>query len=352
MHAARASTAPLALSAAACIATLWASLGAAILAANTDGQFSPAAPSNVPDVPAEFMSAYVASAERFALGVDGWSYLAAIGKVESDHGRSSAAGVASGQNSHGCCAGPMQIHNGFGSGGATWGAYKTDGDGDGRTDIYAAADAVATAARYLRASGAPEDWRKAIYAYNHAGWYVSRVVGQAAEYREAAASTAASPDKAPTEQVSGGGAWLAEVPRMPGERCDRRIVADVVMLIARFGVRLTDCYGGAPHARDGEHPLGLAADLVPANGDWERTRRLAQTYGWSPACAASGCGGRGPFRVVLYNGFPGHGDPSHARAPHLHLSWSHAPAQPFTRARWVRVLASPNPLSHGPRRRR
>ena len=130
-----------------------------------------------------YLAAYEQSAARFELGSDGWSYLAAIGKIESDHGRSTAPGVHSGQNAYGCCAGPMQIHNGFGSGGGTWGAFKVDGDGDGRADIYDPADAIATAARYLRASGAPADWRTAVFAYNHAGWYVDRSSRQAAAYR-------------------------------------------------------------------------------------------------------------------------------------------------------------------------
>src|SRR4051812_9506666 len=35
-----------------------------------------------------------------------WQLLAGIGKVESNHGRSSAPGVRSGVNRFGCCAGP------------------------------------------------------------------------------------------------------------------------------------------------------------------------------------------------------------------------------------------------------
>lgn len=318
---------------------IWISLGAAILGGAAADPV--AGPADVPDIPAAYLTAYRASAERFELGADGWSYIAAVGKVETDHGRLDAPGVRSGQNTHGCCAGPMQIHNGFGSGGGTWAAYKVDGDDDGREDIYAPADAIATAANYLRASGAPPNWRRALFAYNHADWYVDKVLAQAQTYRETAVRavpvTTPAAD-APTQLAPADGAWLSDVPGMPGERCDRRIVPDVVMLVRAFGVRVTDCYGGAPHAIDGEHPLGLAVDLVPTDGNWNRMLQLARVYGWDPSCASSGCGGRGPFRVVLYNGFPGHGDPAHSSSPHLHLSWLHAPAAPFTRARWVRVL--------------
>ena len=52
----------------------------------------------------------------------------------------------------------MQIHNGFGSGRGTWGAFKVDGDADGNVDIYDADDAGATAARYA-GRARPSGWR-------------------------------------------------------------------------------------------------------------------------------------------------------------------------------------------------
>jgi hypothetical protein len=227
----------------------------------------------------------------------------------------------------------MQIHNGYGSGGGTWGRFRVDGDGDGRTNVYDPEDAIATAAAYLRASGAPGDWRAAIFAYNHSDAYVSQVMARAAAYRQGGATDAE------TVVRGGSGAGLAPLPGFPGERCDVRIVPDVEFLARAYGISVTDCFGGAPHELAGEHPLGLAVDAVPVDGDWERTRILATRYGWNPECARSGCAGRGPFRVILYNGYPGHGDPAHTSSPHLHLSWQHAPAAPFSRARWVRVLA-------------
>jgi hypothetical protein len=289
------------------------------------------------DLPSVYFHAYRAAAERFELGPEGWSFLAAIGKVESDHGRSTASGVRSGQNAHGCCAGPMQIHNGFGSGAATWGAFKVDGDHDGRADIYDIDDAAATAARYLQVSGAPAAWRDAVFAYNHAEWYVDDVVRLAAEYRGAARGSAwRAGTVGPVESQT----WLVDVPGFPRERCDRRIVADVLHLVAHYRLHLTDCFGGAPHARNGEHPLGLAIDVAPADGNWDRTLQLAADAGWSPSCAPDGCAGRGPFRVVLYNGFPGHGDPNFTSSPHLHLSWDHGAAAPFSPAPWVKVVTA------------
>jgi hypothetical protein len=103
-----------------------------------------------------------------------WSVLAAIGKVESDHGRSSAPGVRGGVNRFGCCAGPMQfnLHNGPPS---TWNTY-------GRGNPYDPTDAIPAAARLLRANGAPGQLDQAIYAYNHSWTYVAQVKQLARRY--------------------------------------------------------------------------------------------------------------------------------------------------------------------------
>jgi hypothetical protein len=59
---------------------------------------------------------------------------------------------------------------------ATWEAYGTDASGDGVKDPFNPADAIFAAARYLHASGAATDIRKAVFAYNHADWYVDSVL--------------------------------------------------------------------------------------------------------------------------------------------------------------------------------
>ena len=46
-------------------------------------------------------------------------------------------------------------------------------------DPYNPADAIFATARYLRAAGAEQDLRKAIFAYNHADWYVDSVLMRA-----------------------------------------------------------------------------------------------------------------------------------------------------------------------------
>ena len=59
---------------------------------------------------------------------------------------------------------------------ATWKAYGVDGNNDGLMDPYNPVDAIFAAARYLKAAGADKDIRGAVFAYNHADWYVDSVL--------------------------------------------------------------------------------------------------------------------------------------------------------------------------------
>jgi hypothetical protein len=104
------------------------------------------------EIPPAYLRLYAEAGRRY--DVDPW-VLAAIGWVETQHGRSSAPGVSSGVNAYGCCAGPMQFSV-VGSV-STWERFGVDGNGDGRRSPYDPADAIPAAARYLRASGAPQD---------------------------------------------------------------------------------------------------------------------------------------------------------------------------------------------------
>ncbi len=94
------------------------------------------------DIPARYLRLYRAAGR--ARNVD-WRILAAIGKNESDHGRSRAPGVLKGLNYARCCAGPMQFCT-VRSCGNTWQAYAVDGNGDGRRSVYDPADAIPAAA--------------------------------------------------------------------------------------------------------------------------------------------------------------------------------------------------------------
>ena len=98
------------------------------------------------DIPPLYLHLYRAAGK--AKGVD-WRLLAAIGKVESNHGRSTAGGVLSGLNFAKCCAGPMQICR-VASCGNVWSHYGVDADGDGVVSPYEPADAIFAAAALVR----------------------------------------------------------------------------------------------------------------------------------------------------------------------------------------------------------
>lgn len=125
------------------------------------------------DIPARYLTLYRKAGARYRVP---WSVLAAIGKVESDHGRSRAPGTHSGVNRFGCCAGPMQfnIRNGPHS---TWDRY-------GHGSPYRPEDAIPAAARMLRANGVLRDLGRAVYSYNHSWAYVARVRATARRYQK------------------------------------------------------------------------------------------------------------------------------------------------------------------------
>jgi hypothetical protein len=157
------------------------------------------------DIPSAYLAVYVQADRSMQRSCPRlrWQQLAAIGKVESDHGRSSAPGVRSGVNRHGCCAGPMQfnLRNGPPS---TWDAFKRPGD-----SVYDPADAIPATARKLCANGltgssggsdpcpsvrgSPAEHR-ALKRYNNACWYVHQVLVLADRYTRDGAPAVAARD--------------------------------------------------------------------------------------------------------------------------------------------------------------
>jgi hypothetical protein len=139
------------------------------------------------EIPAAYLVLYQSAARRYGLD---WAVLAGIGKVECDHGRDrDPSCTREGAVNAAGAGGPMQFMA------STWTGFGVDGDGDGTANRWDPADAIFAAANYLRASGAPAAYRKAIFAYNHAGWYVRAVLGWAARYRgRQAAPTGAETD--------------------------------------------------------------------------------------------------------------------------------------------------------------
>lgn len=147
----------------------------------------PASTTNSADIPPDYLDLYK-KASSTCNGLR-WSVLAAIGKIESDHGRNPASAKP---NSAGA-SGTMQFIP------DTWKTYGVDGDNDGHKDILNPKDAIPGAAKLLCAalgspntsdptpgvSGTPSEHR-AIWTYNHSARYVSGVIQQADKYESSA----------------------------------------------------------------------------------------------------------------------------------------------------------------------
>ncbi len=114
-------------------------------------------------IPPFLLPIYQAAGTQYGIR---WEILAAINEIETDYGRNlnvSSAGAL----------GWMQFMP------PTWAAYGVDANRDGEKDPFNPVDAIFAAARYLNAAGAESDIRKAVFAYNHADWYVDSVLMRA-----------------------------------------------------------------------------------------------------------------------------------------------------------------------------
>ncbi len=117
------------------------------------------------DIPPFLLPIYQAAGSEYGIR---WEVLAAINRIETAFGTNlnvSSAGAL----------GWMQFMP------ATWATYGVDANGDGEKDPFNPADAIFAAARYLKAAGGDQDLRKAIWAYNHADWYVDDVMEGASQ---------------------------------------------------------------------------------------------------------------------------------------------------------------------------
>jgi hypothetical protein len=111
-------------------------------------------------VPLFLLPIYQAAGNQYGIR---WEILAAINEIESDYGRNLSVSTAG-------AVGWMQFLP------STWAKYGVDANGDGKRDPYNPVDAIFAAASYLKAAGGDKDIKKAIFAYNHAGWYVDSVL--------------------------------------------------------------------------------------------------------------------------------------------------------------------------------
>jgi transglycosylase-like protein with SLT domain len=122
-------------------------------------------------VPPVLIPIYHAASDKYALGPQGPAILAAINAVETAFGSNLGPSYAGAE-------GWMQFMP------ETWAMYGVDANGDGVKDPNNPEDAIHAAARYLSAAGMPADTWGAIYAYNHADWYVEDVLEHAGCYAD------------------------------------------------------------------------------------------------------------------------------------------------------------------------
>lgn len=168
-------------------------------------------------IPERAFTAYAAAA--LAIGTTqpecglGWNTIAAIGSIESDHGRHGGAVLGGDGYSQPAIRGAALDGNGVQAipdtdGGrwdadtvwdravgpmqfipSTWTRWGSDGNGDGQADPNQIDDAALATARYLCASGSvssTDAWRSAVFSYNNLDSYVDDVAARANRYAEAA----------------------------------------------------------------------------------------------------------------------------------------------------------------------
>jgi hypothetical protein len=242
------------------------------------------------DIPGDYLAVYVHTDQAHVKRCPRlrWQVVAAIGKVESDHGRASAPGVRSGVNRFGCCAGPMQFNltNGPPS---TWDAWRWPGD-----SVYEAADAIPAAARKLCADGlaGPAGGRdpcpqvrgsaaahRALLGYNHACWYVHQVLTIADRYTREEPLNAGAAARDPfvralvrnpriTMTTSRG---CDPAPDLASGRLDLRVQALLAALAERHRIRISCLHAGhSKHVkgtrRVSNHFVWRAMDLDQVDG--------------------------------------------------------------------------------------
>jgi hypothetical protein len=260
-----------------CCASLLLLPALAISAATGGIELSTPARSALADIPPDYLLLYQQAGLAFDVP---WEVLAAVGKVECDHGRHPHAacrerGV---ENSAGA-GGPMQFLA------STWRRYGLDADQDGIADRWSPADAVVSAANYLTASGARDDLEGALYAYNPSQAYVAEVLTWATHYQQAAAEagtfTAGSlPELRDPEALAE--AVLASPsielrPEAEGDvragRVDPRVLAVLLALGERFSLAGVGpfvsghSYYVAGTNRPSNHTFGRAVDIGTIDGE-------------------------------------------------------------------------------------
>jgi hypothetical protein len=219
-------------------------------------------------IPSNLMPIFKAAQQKYGVP---WNILAGINRVETDFGRNMAVSSAG-------AIGWMQFMP------ATWATYGVDANNDGKKDPMDPADAIFTAAKYLRAGGAPKNIRAAIFSYNHANWYVDEVLSYAKKYAHGSPfGSILTPPLLGAPVQSGGDCGLSDsgVPgkvtiapgaNKPGQPIKQLVLEYVARMAGIYGktIVVTTGTNHSYYTVDGnvsDHATGNATDLgMIANG--------------------------------------------------------------------------------------
>jgi murein DD-endopeptidase MepM/ murein hydrolase activator NlpD len=231
-----------------------------------------------------------------------WQVLASINRIESNFGQNMGPSSAG-------AVGWMQFMP------STWMRWGMDANGDGVSDPWNPEDAIFSAARYLAAAGGATDLPRAIFAYNHAQWYVDEVLAGAELYGSVGGNvgfTAAVPS-AEVETAEAAVADL-EAQLADARRSQRRLGRRQARLVARVGRmellshRLAadrDAAQAGFLRDDAAAEVGrLEAELTDAQAALEQARQGALTAAVAPGLAGLAPSFAGDF-VFPVAGGPG-----------------------------------------------
>ncbi len=213
-----------------------------------------------------------------------WEVLASINKIESNFGRNMGPSSAG-------AIGWMQFMP------STWDRWGVDADGDGLANPWSAEDAIPAAARYLAAAGGQADISRAVFAYNHAQWYVDEVLQLAQLFGAGGVNTTFSLDRLQIslDEARGGvvrtnrklvKALKRERALARHQRVLQRRAAAATLLSDRLTLERRAVQAGVVRAAAQARVSELRAALARAETDLAAARDKSLASSFSPAAGA------------------------------------------------------------------